>query len=447
MFDRQSLHIAMLLWGCIFSLLAACCIHINRNFDREKSRWLLCIQLTSAVLLFSDTLAWGYRGSMAQEAALLVRISNFLVFFLSDAMLFFFHGYVCCYLFPDSVSGNFREKIWKNKNVRKDRDLPNRRIFLVFVLAVFCAGMVIVSQFTHWYYYIDSQNVYHRNFGHPLSMLLPMCGMLLDVSLLVQYRERLEKEVYLAMLSYTVLPMISAVILLFYYGISLTNLSISVSVLFMFIATLMEQSRAMAKKEQEAADLRCAIMVSQIQPHFLYNSLNTIYHLCDRDTAQAKEAISDFSEYLHHILKSVNCAKPIPFTEELQHVKAYVKLEQMRFEDFQMIYEIETTDFVLPALSVQPLVENAVKHGIFQKEDGGSVRLVVKEAADAVEITVTDDGVGFVPEEIAKDGKLHTGIVNVRQRVERMCGGTLGIYSRPGHGTIVCMRLPRENRK
>lgn len=443
MFDRQSIHVAMLLWGCIFSLLVACCIHISQNPDREKSRWLLCIQLTSAALLFSDALAWGYRGSILPEATVLVRLSNFLVFFLSNVMLFFFHGYVCCYLFPESKS---RICLKKSQKQMEDQCCPDRRIVLGCLIAVFGATLVIVSQFTHLYYYIDSSNIYHRNAFHPLSMLIPMCGMVLDVSLLVQYRKRLKREVYLAMVSYIVLPFVAAVVQLFYYGISLANLSISISVLFMFIATLMEQSRAMAKKEQEAADLRCAIMVSQIQPHFLYNSLNTIYHLCDMDTEQAKEAISDFSDYLHHILKSVNCAKPIPFTEELQHVKAYVKLEQMRFEDFQMIYEIETTDFVLPALSVQPLVENAVKHGIFQREEGGTVCLTVKENRDVVEITVTDDGVGFVQEDVQCDGKLHTGIANVRQRMERMCNGTLEICSRPGKGTVVYMRLPKENK-
>lgn len=445
MFDRQSIHVALLLWGSIFNIIAALCMYMSRNFDKEKRRWLLFFQTSSAILLFADALAWEYRGSTAIEAASVVRISNFLVFLLSDFLLFIFHGYVCCYMFPEYKN---RIHLVHNKKYKNEIDLPKKRITAVYLIAVFGMFLVVLSQFTNLYYYIDAQNYYHRNSGYIFSVLLPLTGMFLELSFIIQYRKRIKKEIYISMLSYIVLPFIAGIILIFYYGISLINIAISISGIFMFVSAMIEQNQNLALKEQEATDMRMAIMLSQIQTHFMYNSLNTIYHLCDKNTELAKEAISDFSDYLQHILKSVNCPVLIPFREELRHVQAYLKLEKMRFDDdLNIIYQIDTTDFFLPPLSIQPLVENAVKHGICQKEEGGTVVLSTKADGDYIEIKVSDDGAGFDPDEEKNDGKPHVGIKNVKQRLHNMCNGTLTITSKPGKGTTIIIRLPKEIKK
>lgn len=144
----------------------------------------------------------------------------------------------------------------------------------------------------------------------------------------------------------------------------------------------------------------------------------------------------------------MNCPVLIPFREELRHVQAYLKLEKMRFDDdLNIIYQIDTTDFFLPSLSIQPLVENAVKHGICQKEEGGTVVLSTKADGDYIEIKVSDDGAGFDPDEEKNDGKPHVGIKNVKQRLHNMCNGTLTITSKPGKGTTIIIRLPKEIKK
>ena len=444
MFDRRSIHVALLLWGSIFCIIAAVCMYMSRNFDKEKRRWLLLFQISSAILLLADALAWAYRGGMEAEAAILVRISNFLVFILSDLLLFIFHGYVCCYLFPACKT---RIHFVYDKKYKDETDLPTKRIAAVYLIAVIGMMMVVWSQFTDFYYYIDAENYYHRNPGYVVSVLLPVVGMLLELSVIIQYRKRVKREIYISMLSYIFLPLIAGIILIFYYGISLVNIAISISGIFMFISAMIEQNQNLARKEQEAADMRMAIMISQIQPHFIYNSLNAIYHLCDKNTELAKEAISDFSDYLQHILKSVNRSVPIPFQEELCHVQAYLKLEKMRFDDdLNILYQIEVTDFFLPSLSIQPLVENAVKHGICQKEEGGTLVISTKEESDYIEVRVSDDGVGFDPNQEKKDGKPHVGIKNVKQRLHTMCNGTLQVNSKPGEGTTIIMRLPKEQK-
>lgn len=199
--------------------------------------------------------------------------------------------------------------------------------------------------------------------------------------------------------------------------------------------------------EKELRDSRISLAMSQIQPHFIYNSLNTIYHLCEKDVGMTQQAISDFSNYLRRSLSVVDRTTPISFAEELEQVKSYLMLEQLRFgEDLKVEYHIEKEDFMLPALSVQPLVENAVKHGICQKGDGGgTVILTAKESDDCYEVTVSDDGVGFDTGAERNEDRSHVGIRNVRHRLDILCHGTLLIESEPGKGTTSTIRIPKED--
>lgn len=236
MFDRQSLHIALLMWGCIFNLIAALCMFMSKNFDRQKRKWMLCMQLSSAVLLGSDAVAWAFRGVSGQTGHLMVRISNFLVFALSDVMLLLFHGYVCCYLF---------EKVKPGKR-------QNLRIKAVYLIALTGIFLVVLSQFTHFYYYFDADNFYHRNPAYVLSSIIPMAGLLLDLSLLIQYRKNISGDIFVSMLSYIALPVLAMVAQIFYYGFSLINLSICIAMILMFVVSMVEQNRNLAYKEKEA---------------------------------------------------------------------------------------------------------------------------------------------------------------------------------------------------
>jgi len=197
-----------------------------------------------------------------------------------------------------------------------------------------------------------------------------------------------------------------------------------------------------AKLEKELEDSRIAIMLSQIKPHFLYNVLNTIYHLYRKEPETAQEAVSSFAEYLRCNMLSIEKSEPIPFTEEYQHIQTYLSLEQIRFRGkLDVIYDVEVTDFKLPPLTVEPLVENAVKHGVTKKRGGGSVTVSTRRTDEGVFVTVTDTGVGFDPNTYMEDGKPHIGIRNVRERIQNMVGGSLSITSTE-KGTVAVVRIP-----
>ena len=216
---------------------------LSDNYDSEKRRTLFCMQLFTAILLGADALAYGFRGYPGQTGRWVVTISNFLVFALSNVILMFFHTYVCCYLFT------------------KEQKAKIIRVKAGYGIATTGVLMVILSQFTHWYYYIDADNLYHRNPAYIISLLIPVAGMLLDLSLLVQYHKNVRKKIFVSMLSYIILPVVAALIQWFLYGLTLINVSICISMIIMYMAATSEMNREiyLAMKQKEEAEERLEI--------------------------------------------------------------------------------------------------------------------------------------------------------------------------------------------
>lgn len=232
------------------------------------------------------------------------------------------------------------------------------------------------------------------------------------------------------------------------YNLLFTLLSLNIYIGISGVRTIynyLHQEKLLAQKEAELTEARVAVTLSQIQPHFLYNSLNTIAELCYEDPMKARTATVDFAEYLRVNLKAIQTKTLVPFTDELAHIRRYTDLEKMRFDErLNVIFDIRATDFVLPQLSVQPLVENAVKHGVCEKEEGGTVTVSTDEQEDCFRIIITDDGVGFDADTVENDGQVHIGLTNSRNRLADLCGGTVEITSGKGKGTTATIRIPKE---
>lgn len=220
-------------------------------------------------------------------------------------------------------------------------------------------------------------------------------------------------------------------------------------IIFTGIAMLfdyMEQDKKLKEQEAALASNRIAILLSQIQPHFLFNSLTVIKSLCKKDGDEAEEALDHFAGYLRGSMDSLKEGKRILFENELNHVKNYLYLEQKRFGDkLQIVYNIQERDFFLPSLSVQPMVENAVRHGVRQKLEGGSVVISSYRDTDYYVVQIEDDGVGFDVKKLDNMDESHVGITNVRSRLEMMCHGKLEISSTPGEGTQVLIKIPKND--
>lgn len=197
------------------------------------------------------------------------------------------------------------------------------------------------------------------------------------------------------------------------------------------------------QKETELTDSYTKIMMSQIQQHFICNTLGTIEQLCMEQPEIASRLVHDFSLYLRGNFREMNSNVPIPLSQEIEHVRHYVAIEQIRFPDMTIRFELHSEEFLLPALTIQPLVENAIRHGLMALESGGTILVSTYETDTYYYVSVADDGVGFETP-LPVDGKSHIGLPNIEWRLKRMCGGTLTMESTPGRGTRALIRIPKE---
>lgn len=206
--------------------------------------------------------------------------------------------------------------------------------------------------------------------------------------------------------------------------------------------------KAAREAEQLRAELsehRIAAMISRIKPHFIYNTLGSICQLCIEQPEKAAELTRDFSQYLRGNFSELENSRPILLSKELEHVKHYVSIEQVRFPDITVDIDVRCDNFFLPALSVQPLVENAIKHGLMGLESGGRVTVCAYETDREYCVKVSDNGVGFDVNAQPDDDR-HIGIKNIRERISAICGGRLTVESTPGRGTTAVIYIPKEEK-
>ena len=196
----------------------------------------------------------------------------------------------------------------------------------------------------------------------------------------------------------------------------------------------------------ELSESRISTMMSQIRPHFIYNTLGSIEQLCKFDPHKAGELVHNFAKYLRGNFGELDNPKPIMMSQEIEHVRHYISIENVRFPDMTFTFEMNSADFHIPALTVQPIVENAIKHGLMKLPRGGTIHVVSYETDTDYCISVEDDGAGF-DTSVLIDERKHVGLRNIRERLKVMVNGKLEIESTVGVGTKVLVTIPKEVRK
>ncbi len=187
--------------------------------------------------------------------------------------------------------------------------------------------------------------------------------------------------------------------------------------------------------------LQTTSLMEQIKAHFIFNTLNGISALCKENPAEADRATRLFATYLRSYMYLTNQQEPIPVAKELTLVQAYLAIEQIRFGD-SLQFQVNDTflDFNVPPLSIQPLVENAMIHGIRSKVGAGRIRITMAKVGNTAQVTVEDDGAGFVGPLPRNDSSV--GLTNVEKRLQVMCGGTLKVASQVTVGTRATITVP-----
>lgn len=292
---------------------------------------------------------------------------------------------------------------------------------------------------------IDDANVFHRG---PLGFTCHIVSAMLLTELVYitikEYGKNEKRGLFIPLFNAFII--VAAVLMdtfVDYRDTPVNYLTIAVvsSNLFFFIWLHFQFERE--HEEALKAEQRIHLMISQIQPHFLYNTLSTIQALCRLDPEMAAEVTETFGRYLRQNLDSLLEPNLIPIKKELEHTKAYSDIEAVRFPMISVDYRIEEENFKIPALTIQPLVENAVKHGVRGKDDG-LVEVITEHEPDNYKLIIRDNGKGFDSEEMKpKDDRSHIGLLNVKERIESMCGGTMTIESIIGEGTTITIRIPK----
>ena len=315
-------------------------------------------------------------------------------------------------------------------------------MIIIGILWVIYMVILVYTQFSTTIYYISADNAYHRGPYYPILLVPLFLILLIDLVTAVVLRKQLSKVRYLSFLAVIAAPVIALVVQLLFYGLILTVFTTALAATMLFLSAVSDQISIYKKEREDSVRKSANIAVLQMRPHFIYNVLTSIYYLIGQDPEKAQQVIFDFTNYLRRNMTAMTQEKTIPFTEELEHIKAYLAVEQVRFEN-QLFVEYDTPHilFRLPPLTLQPLVENCVKHGIDPEAKPLHVLVKTKKVEGGSEITVTDDGPGFSTE---NKGTPRVALASIKQRLLLICSGSLQIESEPGKGTTVTLFIPAE---
>ena len=347
------------------------------------------------------------------------------------------------YLF---VTGLYMKFLFTSIGVSAEK--ARKYYWIANAIILFALVLVATNFFTEMLFDVDDTGHIARGTYRPLFILCPMAiGSMALLSTFKYDEDQREKIVAVILLIST-----WAVFLLDYHVTDLSPiylipamvLMISFSNNYIYRSEVLSKKEILiAKKNSELADLKFNAMVTQMQPHFLYNALTSIVNI-KGNPPETREAIIDFASYLRTNLNTINNPHPIPFSKELDHIETYLSLEKLRFKDkLEIVWHINDRRFVIPALTAQTMVENAVRHGVSKRENGGRVIIVSEAVEDGHMIKVIDNGVGYDPNGPApNDGRSHIGITSARERLKTMCNGTLTVKSAPGKGTTVTIFIP-----
>ncbi len=305
--------------------------------------------------------------------------------------------------------------------------------------AAYCVLLAVVSYRTVFTFQ-PMDNQYYRMPQYSLMLLALVAIQALNFAATIRYRARLTHKVFLGF-SFALLPMTVGLILQMFIDVfPLIDIAYIISALVMYSFALSDQVEQDLRRQREIANQRASIMVLQMRPHFIYNTMTSVYCLCKQNPDQAQKVILDFTTYLRKNFTAIASETPIPFSAELEHTRAYLAVEQAQYEESLFVdYDTPHTMFRVPPLTLQPIVENAVKHGRDPYAGPFHISIRTRKTESASEIIVADDGVGFQP---ADGSEPHLALKNIQERLEMMCGGSLAIASNDGGGTVVTVTIP-----
>lgn len=394
------------------------------NKEDKQNHAMFRILITLMVLFFSDVLTSYFEGNSGLIEGVIV--VNTLGFIVEDILVYIYWTYV-------------REEIKQNDKFLHIADRIARialgiSIFLDIINIKF--GMFFTVSETGEY--VDSPYDFVADIAIITIFVLALIAIL--------HKSEIKTNEKLILMSFETFPLGSYIVSSIKGEYTWIYSAYLLSVLLIYIRLFSQKEKKIAEQQVVLTKQGTALMISQIQPHFLYNVLTTISNLCVTDPEEAEETTVLFSQYLRTNLDSLRNQEPVPFATELTHIKTYVELEKKRFGDILNVeYDIKEQNFMVPSLGIQPIVENSIKHGIRGKNAPGHIKIATYKVDNAYKIIIEDDGIGFDMNMPPKDdGRSHVGMINVKERLKQMCNASIDIKSSPGNGCRSEITIPAE---
>lgn len=422
---------ALEFFAAIVTLVMLLGCFLEKEYLSKTGRLLIWVLAANAAMLLADAPIWLLLDQPAPEKVPLIKLLTFLT-------EMFAYGVITLYTYCMTAY------------IEERKDVSYRYARLIAGLCGFCLVLSFIGIFNEMFICYDETGADQNGPLYLLSYFLQLAIPSLTIVLPFLHSDVLRKQEMYVLVLYGSIPVVSIPFQIF-WAVTPVYLAFTMTLMLVYTSIHVEQVRLRAETKKKLAEnelilseSKNALVLSQIQPHFLYNALTSIYRLCDVKPEAAKDAVSSFSKYLRGNLDSIKQTNTISFADELTHVQAYLTLEKLRYDEYlDIVYDIHATGFFLPPLTVQALVENAVSHGISDMPDGGCVTISTRETDTHYEIQVHDNGIGFDPNVPPKDGRSHVGIQTVRSRLQIMCNGTLEMISAPGKGTTAIVRIPK----
>lgn len=425
-------------------LLGTCVLQWKR---KKTMKALIILIITDILLMICQIVEWYLMliGGKQTIQGLPVYYNLKKTIYTLDYALFFyvslaFYNYINCHI----------NDICIEKKI--DKKINNTWTKVIFIWGIVITTFFRIFMNADWFYFIDENNreMFHKE-AYLIMYTLGVLGSLSSAVILVVNNKILGRLNFAILFAYIITPP-AFVVLDLLSGTCITYILTAIYAFVLYIYMDLRRENELIQKEEkiliqdrELTELNTQIMLSQMQPHFLYNTLSTISGLCYMEGAtRAKQVVDKFAVYFRENLDALGKEKFISFEKELSHIQTYLWLEQVRFEGaLNVEYDIGVMDFSLPSLSIQPIVENAVKHGIRKKKGGGTVWIMTKDLPDEYQIIVKDDGAGFIVGAKPDDKRSHIGLENIRKRLEILSNGSYQIESEPGKGTTVIVHIPK----
>lgn len=401
-------------------------IFAQSRLDKKNKKTLVMIVITILVLSICEYLETVFNQDRIKEENFFRYLFAVLSYILRPVVIVLF------YHIRINKDSKVRYAIWSLAIINT----------IIFILALF-AYKNPSMRFVFWY--SESNNFHRGPLGYSAHIT---CGIYLVVFVIVSIIElirKTKKEINIIIIITVSMAIFVQLLSMFLDTEAYTSeaLAIGSALYFMYLTYDTAYNDAI-NYEREMQNKTTSLMLSQIQPHFIYNTLATIQVLCEIDPELAAKTIEDFSKYLRVNTDALSKTGPVSILSEVDHAKAYSKIEMLRFDNIKVIFEIEDDTFNLPVLTIQPMVENAIKYGVRARSEGIVLIKTYKEDNKHY-LIIKDNGVGFDVDKIFKDEKNHVGIINVKTRILNMMHGTFDIESEINNGTTVTITIPEES--